>query len=104
MPTHIPRSQPTRKKEQLLNCSEYLRLAIFHNKSQIQIDKRAEKYRVAHISLLKAKIHVWQEDREYPKDKSVQKIETLEKEMEDWKQAEIPNIIRDFKLLKGIIR
>ena len=97
MPANIPRNQPTRKKEQLLNCSEYLRLAIFHNKPQNQIEKRAEKYRLAHTSLLKAKIHIFQEDREYPNTIVIQKIEKHQHEISKWKQFTIQEIITEFK-------
>lgn len=102
MPSHIPRTSTTRKKEQLLNCSEYLRLAIFHNKPESQIEKRAEKYRLANISLLKAKIHLLMEDREYPNEQSIKKTEHLEREISVWKQKELGEIITEFKSLKEI--
>ena len=97
MPFHIPRNQPTRKKEQLLNCSEYLRLAIFHNKPHNQIEKRAEKYRVANITFLKARIHVLQQDREYPNTMAMEKTEKLQQEISNWEQHDIQKIITDFK-------
>ena len=100
MPSHIPRNEPSRKKEQLLNCSEYLRLAIFHNKPQSQIEKRAEKYRLAQISLLKARIHTAKE-RDIDGESNL-KIQKLEQEMENWTQKEIADIISEFKTSKGI--
>lgn len=58
MPSHTPRIEPKRKKEQLLDSSENLRLAIFHCKSDQRKEKLAKRFRLANTSLLKAKVHV----------------------------------------------
>jgi len=100
MPSHIPRVSPARKKEQLLNCSEYLRLAIFHKKSNEQIQNRAEKYRLAQISILKAKLHVL---KGYSGEQEGKKEVQLNSEMEYWTTVSLEEIISDFTQTKGLV-
>jgi len=87
MPSFAPRSQPIRKKTQLLNSSEDLRLAILHQKPSGRIKKLAQRYRAANLSYIKAKIH-YQNELEYQHKKprfDLKKLEDLESIIEEFK-------------------
>ena len=97
MPSFIPRDEPTRKRNQLLDRSEDLRLAILHSHSDTRLQKLAEKFRLAHISLIKARMHNNRE-LEFQNRKPLIDIEKLEQEKLYWEQQSLNNIIIEFKL------
>ncbi len=96
MPSFVPRNEPTHKKEQLLNCSENLRLAIYHNKPVDSIKKLADRYRNANLSLIKAKLH-HSKQLQYQDIKSQLNIKSLFKERSVWEQITLEEVIEDFK-------
>lgn len=95
MPSFVPRNEPARKRDQLLDRSEDLRLAILHGKSEIRLQKLAERYRLASISLIKARIHNNRE-LEFQNRKPLLDIEKLEKEKLCWEQKSLNTIIIEF--------
>ncbi len=96
MPTHIPRTEPIRKKEQLLDSTEKLRLAILHEKSVENIRKLTERYRLANISLLKAKIHTLNELNIQGRNVGSELVK-LVKEKDVWNQKSLDVIFAEFK-------
>ncbi|PSL23371.1 hypothetical protein [Chitinophaga ginsengisoli] len=61
MPLFAPRSEPTKKREQLQQREKELALAIKNQVTDDKLEKLAEKYRQAQLSLLKAQLHAIQE-------------------------------------------
>ena len=57
MPSHVPRRDATRKREQLSRTREALLRAIQEKQSPDKLLRAAEKYRASHVSFLKAKLH-----------------------------------------------
>ncbi|MBD77628.1 MAG: hypothetical protein CL840_01645 [Crocinitomicaceae bacterium] len=95
MPSFVPRENPTRKKEQLLDRSEELRLAILHGKPKHTIKNLAEKYRNANLSLIKARQH-YHIDMEFQNKPSGINITKLNEEKLIWKQKSLDEIIAEF--------
>jgi hypothetical protein len=96
MPSHVPREEPTRKREQLLYRAEDLRLAILHKKSEQRIEKLADRYRAAYISFIKAKIHFGAE-LEFQSRKHKLDINKLKEEILSWEQKSLKDIIIGFE-------
>ena len=96
MPLYAPRTEPIKKREQLLLREKELQIAIKTNASNEKIVKLVEKYRLAQLSLNKAKLHEFQE-RELQKKTTTLKIEKIESDILAWTNKpdlEIINLIK----------
>ncbi len=96
MPSYPPRDNPTRKKELVINRSEDLRLAIYHNKSSERICALAEKYRQARLALIKAQFHYSREMSFRGKSGGLD-VEKLRTEQRKWEAVTSDEIIAKFK-------
>ena len=94
MPIYPPRNSPIRKKEQLSQRQVELRHALNNKFPAEKINKAAEKYRIAQLSLLKAKIHEFQE-RQYQNKPQLTDLESLEKDTIIWTNKPVEEIIRE---------
>ncbi|APV48606.1 hypothetical protein BWI17_02240 [Betaproteobacteria bacterium GR16-43] len=61
MPSHGPRQDATKKREQLSRRKEALTRAIQENQSREVVLRAAEEYRTSYLSFLKAKLHLAKE-------------------------------------------
>jgi hypothetical protein len=96
MPSFAPRSEPIKKKDQLSQKEIELKHAIRNNFSFEKLNKAAEKYRLAKLSMFKARLHEIHE-KEFQNKKHTLKIEKIESEILDWNNKlteEIINIIK----------
>jgi len=95
MPVYPPRNEPIKKKEQLLQRKNELKHALDANQPADKLNKAVEKYRSAQLSLLKAKVHEFQE-RHYQGKLQLSDFENLEKEIHFWTNRTTVEIIKDF--------
>ena len=97
MPLYPPRNEPIKKKDQLLQKTLELRHAIINKFPSNKLNKAVEKYRVAQLSLLKAKNHEFNE-RTYQNKPQLSDIKTIEKNILMWANKSAEEIIREFKI------
>ena len=83
MPLYPPRSEPIKKKEQLSQREIEFQSAIKSNVENEKLNKVAEKYRLAQLSILKAKIHEIR-DKEFQDKSHNGDIVKLENEILTW--------------------
>jgi hypothetical protein len=93
MPIYPPRNEPVKKKEQLSQRQRELKQALNNKLPAEKVNKAAEKYRLAQLSLLKAKVHEFQE-RQYQGKPQLSDLESLEKEIHSWTNKTIEEIIK----------
>ena len=98
MPLNPPRNDTSKKKDQLKECSENLRLAIFHSKSDEYQEKLVDKYISAKLSLIKAKLHVNRE-LEFKDKKPNLNLDKLQEEFDEWSSKQACEVIEEFKNL-----
>ena len=96
MPVFPPRNAPVKKKEQLYQRLQELQHAIRNDFAPDKLNKAVEKYRLAQLSLLKAKIHEYQE-RLFKKKPQLNSLETIENEILVWSSKEVAEIIREIQ-------
>ena len=97
MPIYPPRNEPIKKKDQLLQRTLELQHAINNNFTPHKLNKAAEKYRLAQLSLLKAKVHEFKE-WDYQKKPQLSDINTLEKNILIWIDKPVEEIINQLKI------
>jgi hypothetical protein len=95
MPIYPPRNEPIKKKDQLLQRQKELRHVLGTTQPADKLTKAIEKYRNAQLSLLKAKVHEFQE-RQYQGKSQLSDLENLEKEIHIWTNKTTEEIIQDF--------
>ena len=96
MPVYAPRNEPIKKKEQLSQRQLELEHAIRNNFPTDKVHKAVEKYPFAQLSLLKAKIHEYQE-RQFQKKPQPISIEKLEKDILVWTNKTVEEIIEQIR-------
>ena len=96
MPRFAPRTEPVKKKDELLKREQELRHVLQKNVVIEKLVKVAERYRKAQISLLKATIHVIKE-KEFGKRSHNLKIESVEAQIKTWTDKTNEQIIDEFK-------
>ena len=97
MPSFPPRNAPTKKLGQLEQRAEQLKITIDSNLTEGKLNKSAEKYRAAFLSLLKAKIHVIHENAYKNGELYAIEIEKLERQVVEWQTKTIEEIINTIK-------
>lgn len=98
MPIFAPRKETIKKEEQLFQRQFELQQAIKRNIEIYKINKLAHKLRLAHLSLLKATIHIIKE-KEFQKKSHNYNIEKIEKEIEIWENKTVEGIISEIKMI-----
>ncbi|MBO9201590.1 MULTISPECIES: hypothetical protein [Niastella] len=96
MPTFPPRKEPIKKKEQLSQRQSELWHALNKKLPDEKINKAVERYRIAQLSMLKAKIHE-DKDRQYENKSPLHDFENLQKEILAWTNKTVEEIIKDFE-------
>lgn len=96
MPIYPPRKSPIKKLEELKKVEALLANAIKNNLAENSLIKLAEKYKLAQHSMLKAKIHVFNENVLQKKENHIQ-IETLEAAIIEWTSKTHDQIINEVK-------
>ena len=99
MPLYAPRTEPIKKREQLLLREKELHLAIKNNFSNERINKVAEKYRVAQLAFFKARLHEIH-DLEFQKKKNTVNISKIENSVLEWNKKNVEEIIDEIKAKK----
>jgi hypothetical protein len=97
MPSFPPRVETIKKQGQLSKRELELRQAIQSHASEAELTKRAEKFRAAQLSFLKATLHRIQE-KEYQKKPHHYKIGTVEEAITTWTAKTVEEIIQEAKL------
>ena len=99
MPSYPPRTEPTKKDDQLNQRAKELQISILRQVDSGKIDKLADKYRLAQLSAIKAKIHSYYE-KQFQNKATNTKLEKLERQMEEWKVKSRQDIIDKIKKSK----
>ena len=94
MPLYAPRTEPIKKREQLLLREKELQIAIKTNASNERIIKLVEKYRLAQQALNKAKLHEFH-DKEFQKKTNNLKIEKIQSDILLWTNKSDLEIIKE---------
>jgi hypothetical protein len=84
MPSHAPRTDTTKKREQLTRRQQELQHAIRAGLSQEQVLSAVEAVRAANLSLLKAELH-WAEEAMLKGDDAHERIRNIHQESQKWK-------------------
>jgi hypothetical protein len=96
MPIYPPRTDPVKKQEVLTKREAELVFAIKKNVAADKLIKLVDKYRQAHLSMLKAKVHQFKEN-EFQKKPNNIKIEKLDKLTIEWTDKTNDEIINEVK-------
>ena len=96
MPIYPPRTAPLKKIKQLSQKEKELQIAIRNNFSNEKLNKAIEKYRLARLSLLNARLHEIHE-KEFQKKKNNLKIEKIENDILEWNNKLADEIINQIK-------
>jgi len=99
MPSYPPRTEPTKKDDQLNQRAKELQISILRQADSGKIDKLVDKYRLAQLSAIKAKIHFYYE-KQFQNKATNTKLEKLERQMEEWKAKPRQDIIDKIKKSK----
>jgi hypothetical protein len=97
MPSFPPRTETIKKQNQLALRAFELHQALKRNFPEAKLTKRAESFRAAQLSLLKATIHIIKE-KDYQKKPHHYKIATIEDEITLWTHKTVDAIILEAKL------
>ena len=96
MPTFPPRTETTKKREQLLSRGEELRLALQRNVSNLMLAKAIKKYREAQLSYLKAQLHFIKE-KEFQKKPHSLNQSKINSDIDKWMSITDEQIFQSFK-------
>lgn len=96
MPSYPPRSDTTKKQEQLLKREHELRHAIHSKLSRDRLVRAVENLRQAHLSLLEAKLY-WVIDEGLGGNIDEGRILKIEMETDDWTARTSEQILRDYE-------
>ena len=97
MPSHIPRTDTTKKEIQLSHREHELKHALHSRFTREKLVKAAEKLRTAHLSLLKAKLY-WAEDARLQGRDVTAHLAKIHDEKREWMERSTEEILRDFKI------
>ena len=97
MPSHIPRTDTTKKEIQLSHREQELKHALHSGFTREKLVKAAEKLRAAHLSLLKAKLY-WAEDARLQGLDVAARLVKIQDENRNWLERSDEEILRDFEI------
>ena len=97
MPSHIPRTNTTKKREQLARREQELEYAIRSPLPHEQLVRAAEAVNTAHMSLLKAELH-WAEEAKIVGRDVDARIANIQRDMQRWTEQSIDEIMHDYKM------
>ena len=103
MPSYAPRTDTTKKREQLVRREQELEHAIRSALPREQLIRAAEAARTAHLSLLKAELH-WIEDAKIDRHAKIvgrdgdARIANIQRDMQRWTERSIDKILHDYEM------
>jgi hypothetical protein len=103
MPSHVPRSDSTKKREQLTRRQQELQRAIHEKSPRDQILSAVEAVRAAHLSLLKDELH-WAEQARVKGEDVHERIRNIHLESQRWKDRASDAIVNDVAATQQIAR
>ena len=83
MPSHAPRADTTKKREQLTRRQQELQHAIRAGLPRDQVLSAAEAVKAANLSLLKAELH-WAEEARLKGGDAHERIRNIHQESQSW--------------------
>lgn len=95
MPSNVPRSNSTKKREQLERRQLELAHAIRSGFSHERLVQAAENLRAAQLSLLKAELH-WVEDSKIRGKLTGEHIARIQSDARTWTEKSVEQILHDF--------
>ncbi|SHN38615.1 hypothetical protein [Chitinophaga sp. CF418] len=98
MPLFAPRSEPVKKREQVQQREMELVLAIKNQFPDNKLEKLAERYRQAQLSLLKAQLHTIQE-MEFQGKKTTLRQAKIEQEILIYSNKSLAELITEVQKL-----
>ena len=94
MPLHVPRTDTTKKREQLLRRKIELEHAIHSGLSRERVALCAEELRAAQLSLLKAELHWAEEAKLTGRDIHVdERIRNIQLDTQQWMEKTVDDIL-----------
>lgn len=96
MPSHVPRTDTSKKREQLERREHELRHAIRAARPREQLVRAAEAVRAAHLSLLKAEHH-WAEDAKLAGRDVAARVSNIERNVREWAERSIDEIMQGYR-------
>ncbi len=94
MPSHVPRHEPIKKREELSLRRQVLENAILNKYTEAKLNKAAERYRTAQLALFKATIHLIME-KDYQNKTYHIDIKTIENKIAIWTNKTVEIIIEE---------
>jgi hypothetical protein len=94
MPSHVPRSDTSKKRGQLERREQELEHAIRTALSREELVRAAEAMRAAHLSLLKAELY-WAEDAKIAGRDIDARIRNIRRDTQKWTERSIDEILDD---------
>src|SRR5690242_14562487 len=95
MPSHVPRTDTTKKREQLERREQELQHAIRSALPREQLARAVEAVRAAHLSLLKAELY-WAEDAKVVGRDVDARISNIQHDTQSWTERSIDEILHDY--------
>ena len=95
MPSHVPRTDTTKKREQLKRREQELQHAIRTALPREQLARAAESVRTAHLSLLKAELY-WVEDAKVVGRDVDARISNIQRDTQRWTERSTDEILHDY--------
>ena len=97
MPSHVPRTDTTKKREQLVRREQKLEHAIRSALPRDQLVRAAEAMRTAQLSLLKAELY-WAEEAKFVGRDVDARIANIQRDVQRWMERSIDEILHDYKM------
>ena len=95
MPSHVPRTDAAKKREQLAQRQQELEHTIRSEFPREQLVRAAEAVRAAHLSLFKAEIY-WAEEAELAGRDVGARIANIERDAQRWTERSIEEILQEY--------
>jgi len=99
VPTHVPRSKPTKKLDILVRRETALRNAIIANECEEKQHRAAESVRMAHLNVIKAKLAAFR-DRDGLHTKTEPGVK-IDQELKRWREILPAKIVSIYQELKS---
>jgi hypothetical protein len=95
MPSNVPRSNTTKKREQLRLQERKLEHALRSGFSRERLVGAAEDLRAAHLSLLKAELY-WAQDAKIRGRDIEERVTKIQDDSRRWQEKSVDEILHDY--------
>jgi hypothetical protein len=95
MPAWAPRSNSTKKREQLQRREQELTHAVQSGSSRVRLVQAAEGVRAAQLSLLKAELY-WAENEKIRGRDVEGRVGRLQNDLQRWSEKSVDQILHDY--------